>query len=77
MQKPLLLFTGFLYYGTADENVHVVILTLQTHAKVWHSYNNTWRSEQQGNKGSFCNHILIYIEGLKIMHKLQNCHFVF
>ncbi|KAK2524395.1 Lctl [Columba guinea] len=23
----------------------------QTHAKVWHSYNNTWRSEQQGMVG--------------------------
>lgn len=52
-------------------------LNLQTHATVWHSYNNTWRSEQQGNIDSFCNYASIYTKGLKIMHKLQNCHFVF
>lgn len=57
--------------------VCLFVFNLQTHAKVWHSYNNTWRSEQQGNKNSFCNYASIDIKGLKIMHKLQNCHFAF
>lgn len=54
----------------------IYFFNFQAHAKVWHSYNDTWRSEQQGNKESFCDYASIYLSGLQMVHKVQNCCFV-
>lgn len=62
------------FHGVRDGDVHMIysIFTSfsQTHAKVWHSYNNTWRREQRGNQDSFCDCAAVSVKALK------NCRIV-